>query len=170
MSFARRLCSLILLTSGLLGCQRVQSGTLQDDSNKRIAATPFNGAKAGDQREVARIKLCWCPSGRFTMGSPPTEPERRPGEDQVEVTLTQGFWIAKFEATQGQWKRVMGKLPANPANFQLIGNSASPPKRNGNTPAAPARRPPPHLATRSAANRPTSTATFPTMAQSRGRR
>ena len=39
------------------------------------------------------------------------EPERRPGEDQVEVTLTKGFWMAKYEATQGQWKRVVGKLP-----------------------------------------------------------
>jgi formylglycine-generating enzyme required for sulfatase activity len=45
------------------------------------------------------------------MGSPPGEPERRPGEDQVEVTLTRGFWMGKYEATQGQWKRVMGKLP-----------------------------------------------------------
>ncbi len=45
------------------------------------------------------------------MGSPPNEPERRPGEDQVEVTLTKGFWMAKFETTQGDWKRVVGKLP-----------------------------------------------------------
>ena len=45
------------------------------------------------------------------MGSPPTEPERRPGEDQVEVTLTRGFWMAKYEATQGQWKRAVGPLP-----------------------------------------------------------
>ena len=45
------------------------------------------------------------------MGSPPGEPERRPGEDQVEVTLTKGFWMGKYEATQGQWKRVIGKLP-----------------------------------------------------------
>jgi sulfatase modifying factor 1 len=45
------------------------------------------------------------------MGSPPHELERRPGEDQVEVRLTKGFWLAKFEATQGQWKRVMGTLP-----------------------------------------------------------
>jgi formylglycine-generating enzyme required for sulfatase activity len=45
------------------------------------------------------------------MGSPPGEPERRPGEDQVEVTLTKGFWMAKYEAMQGQWKRVIGKLP-----------------------------------------------------------
>ena len=45
------------------------------------------------------------------MGSPRGEPERRPGEDQVAVTLTKGFWMGKFEATQGEWKRAMGKLP-----------------------------------------------------------
>src|SRR6266849_10094523 len=71
----------------------------------------FLGLKAGDEREVAGIKLCWCPAGRFKMGSPPNEPKRRPGEDQVEVTLTKGFWTGKYEVTQGQWKRVVGKLP-----------------------------------------------------------
>src|SRR5262249_47680659 len=45
------------------------------------------------------------------MGSPPSEPERRPGEVQVEVTLTKDFWMAKFETTQGQWGRVIGQLP-----------------------------------------------------------
>jgi formylglycine-generating enzyme required for sulfatase activity len=45
------------------------------------------------------------------MGSPRSELERRPGEDQVQVTLTKGFWMSKYEVTQGQWKRVMGKLP-----------------------------------------------------------
>ena len=73
--------------------------------------TAFVGAHAGDEREVAGIKLCWCPPGVFTMGSPPDEPERRPGEDQVQVTLTKGFWAGKYEVTQGQWKRVMGALP-----------------------------------------------------------
>lgn len=52
------------------------------------------------------------------MGSPADELERRPGEDQVDVTLTRGFWMAKFETTQGQWKRVMGKLPG-PLTAQL---------------------------------------------------
>ena len=58
---------------------------------------PFHGAKAGDEREVAGVKLCWCPPGKFTMGSPPGEPQRRPGEDQVGVTLTRGFWAGKYE-------------------------------------------------------------------------
>ena len=45
------------------------------------------------------------------MGSPREEPERRPGERQVEVTLTRGFWISKYEVTQGDWKRIVGELP-----------------------------------------------------------
>ena len=81
------------------------------DSTQRNSPATFDGSKPGDEREVAGVKLCWCPPGRFLMGSPPDEPERRPGEDQVEVLLTRGFWMAKYEATQGQWKRVVGKLP-----------------------------------------------------------
>ena len=42
------------------------------------------------------------------MGSPLGEPERRPDEAQVEVTLSRGFWIGKYEVTQGQWKRISG--------------------------------------------------------------
>ncbi len=73
--------------------------------------SPFRGKNAGEERAVEVIRLCWCPAGRFVMGSPRSEPERRPGEDQVEVTLTKGFWMAKHETTQGQWKRVIGRLP-----------------------------------------------------------
>ena len=45
------------------------------------------------------------------MGSPPGEPERRLDEGQVEVTLTKGFWMAKYELTQGQWKQLVRQLP-----------------------------------------------------------
>jgi formylglycine-generating enzyme required for sulfatase activity len=81
------------------------------DPDGGLVADSFNGAKAGEKRVVGGVAFCWCPAGKFTMGSPATEPERRPGEDQVEVTLTRGFWMAKFEATQGDWKRTMGPLP-----------------------------------------------------------
>jgi formylglycine-generating enzyme required for sulfatase activity len=108
MSFERRQCLLVLLVAAVVGCHRSQTPV---EPGKSGDPTAFPGSKAGDEREVAGIKLCWCPPGRFTMGSPPTEPERRPGEDQVQVTLTRGFWMAKYETTQGQWKRVAGKLP-----------------------------------------------------------
>src|SRR6185369_4540336 len=77
----------------------------------RESTNSFIGATPGRETTVSGVKLCWCPPGKFIMGSPRNEPARRPGEDQVEVTLTRGFWMAKYETTQGQWKRVMGKLP-----------------------------------------------------------
>jgi formylglycine-generating enzyme required for sulfatase activity len=76
-----------------------------------LVADPIAGQKAGDERTVGGVRLCWCPAGKFKMGSPLTELERRPGEIQVDVTLTKGFWIGKYEVTQGEWKRVVGPFP-----------------------------------------------------------
>ena len=45
------------------------------------------------------------------MGSPSGESKRQADEAQVEVTLSKGFWMGKFEVTQGQWKRVVGEFP-----------------------------------------------------------
>jgi sulfatase modifying factor 1 len=74
----------------------------------------FAGTKAGDERQVDAIRLCWCPPGRFVMGSPSNETGHRADEAQVDVALTRGFWMARFEATQGQWRRVVGKFPDKP--------------------------------------------------------
>lgn len=71
----------------------------------------FGGEKAGAERMVQGVAFCWCPPGTFRMGSPPDEPERRADESPVEVILTRGFWMGKFEITQGQWARVMGGIP-----------------------------------------------------------
>lgn len=46
------------------------------------------------------------------MGSPAEETGRRFDEAQVPVTISRGFWTGKFEVTQGEWRRVMGDLPA----------------------------------------------------------
>jgi formylglycine-generating enzyme len=80
-------------------------GSLRDDAE---------GTMAGEERTIGGFRLCWCPPGTFTMGSPPDEPDRRPDEAQVEVTLTRGFWAGKYEVTQGDWRRVVGELPAPP--------------------------------------------------------
>lgn len=103
----------LLLVGSLLGCHRAASPNRPPVRGDPPAAEagPFSGSQAGDEREVVGVRLCWCPAGRFLMGSPPNEPERRPGEDQVEVTLTQGFWMGKYEVTQGQWRRALGELP-----------------------------------------------------------
>src|SRR4029453_8613876 len=71
----------------------------------------FRGRRAGEERDVDGIMMCWCPPGRFVMGSPPAERGHRSDEAQVEVALSKGFWTAKHEVTQGQWKTVAGKFP-----------------------------------------------------------
>jgi formylglycine-generating enzyme required for sulfatase activity len=112
MSCGKPVYALVLITS--LGCQRAAPVTPARLSAGAAALPAFSGSRAGDERAVAGVRLCWCPAGTFTMGSPPGEPERRPDEGQVEVTLTRGFWMAKYETTQGDWKRVLGTLPGPP--------------------------------------------------------
>jgi len=97
---------LALVVFGALGCEESPATTSRTET-----PSPFDGVQAGEEREVLGIKLAWCPPGTFVMGSPPSEPERRPGEDQTDVTLTKGFWMAKYETTQALWKSVFGALP-----------------------------------------------------------
>src|SRR5687767_9672831 len=75
-------------------------------------ADSFAGSRPGDERVIAGLRMCWCPAGKFRMGSPPTESQHRPDEAQVDVTLSRGFWAGKYEVTQGEWKRVIGHFPA----------------------------------------------------------
>ena len=103
---------LLLLAALATGCRQPEPAPPPSaPAIDAVDADPFAGTRAGEEREVLGIRLCWAPAGRFTMGSPPDEPERRPGEDQAEVTLTRGFWIGKHEVTQGDWKRLVGDLP-----------------------------------------------------------
>jgi formylglycine-generating enzyme required for sulfatase activity len=78
----------------------------------RSVAT-IEGTKAGEERDDngLKMKFVWCPPGQFTMGSPKSEEGRDSDEDQVQVRLTKGFWIGKYEVTQGEWERVMGTTP-----------------------------------------------------------
>ena len=73
----------------------------------------FGGGRAGEQKTISPLKLqvCWCPKGTFTMGSPKGEKGRYKDENQVEIKLQSGFWIGKYEVTQGLWKKVMNTSP-----------------------------------------------------------
>lgn len=68
------------------------------------------GKKAGATKTLklpggAKMEFVWCPPGTFTMGSRDEEVNANP---MHEVALTKGFWMAKTEVTQKQWKSVMG--------------------------------------------------------------
>jgi sulfatase modifying factor 1 len=64
----------------------------------------FAGTKPGQEwsDNGLKTKFCWCPAGKFTMGSP-----KGLYEDQAEVTLSRGFWLGKYELTQGEWRQIM---------------------------------------------------------------
>ena len=72
----------------------------------------FAGTTAGEVKVLpSGIKLRWCPPGEFTMGSPVGEKNRGDDENQVQVTLTSGFWLGETEVTQGQWESLMHSTP-----------------------------------------------------------
>ncbi|MCI0343680.1 MAG: formylglycine-generating enzyme family protein [Planctomycetales bacterium] len=108
-----RMGGLLLAVAALVGCRGDGAPVAPPASlpGPPEPPDPFGGSEAGEGRTVAGVELRWCPAGRFRMGSPPDEAERRPGEDPVEVALTRGFWTGRTEATQGQWRRVVGALP-----------------------------------------------------------
>ena len=77
---------------------------------------PLLGSKAGEERTFAlpsgqKMIFCYCPAGDFTMGSPSTERGREEDEKPVPVHLSQGFWLAKTECSQAQWKALAPLLP-----------------------------------------------------------
>ncbi len=76
----------------------------------RLAAQDsFAGTKAG-QELTQRPWLgtfCWCPPGEFKIGDEECR-DARP----VDVTISHGFWMGKYEVTQGQYEFVMGKRPS----------------------------------------------------------
>ncbi len=110
--FLTHACSLLALcVAAVVGCSHDNSGPSLNEATIVQSHSPFDGAKAGDEREIDGVKVCWCPAGRFIMGSPRSEPERRPGEYLVEVTLTRGFWFGKYEVTEKEWNRIVGEFP-----------------------------------------------------------
>jgi len=53
--------------------------------------------------------MAFIPANTFTMGSPTNETDRSPDEGpQTRVTISRGYWIGKYEVTQGEYLAVTG--------------------------------------------------------------
>jgi len=97
----------------LNGLSATKESTLADLSSlatpasKAVApAANFQpGSKAGDEWvSPLGMVFCWCPPGKFTMGSAATEAGRDEDEIPMEVAISHGFWMAKFEFTRSELK------------------------------------------------------------------
>ncbi len=98
-----------------------------DKAEQAVVKVPATDGKGVTDAAVAKTKtvtlpggvkmeFIWCEKGVFTMGQ--NDGEWNPSKEEEprrKITLTKGFWLAKYETTQGQWKSVMG---ANPSHFK----------------------------------------------------
>ena len=80
------------------------------------------GHKSGDtwRDPVTSMEFVWVPGGTFAMGCGPWAggcPNDFP--NPMHTVSLQGFWLGKYEVTQGQWQKVMGN---NPSHFKKGGN------------------------------------------------
>ena len=81
---------------------------------ERIVAT---GLPWRVQENASGIEMLLVPPGTFMMGCSPSNQYGCGGDENPvhEVTLTQAFYLGRYEVTQAQWTAVMG---SNPSNFQ----------------------------------------------------
>jgi formylglycine-generating enzyme required for sulfatase activity len=93
---------------GEMNALATQSDMIQGNATAR--STEFEGSSAGEERN----DYCWCPPGPFKMGF-----------EGTNVTLTQGFWMAKYEVTQELYGSVMDDNPSAFAGDLLPVDSVS---------------------------------------------
>lgn len=81
---------------------------------KRVAGLLAAGVRPVVAEVVNSIgmRLALVPPGRFRMGSPKEEKQRKEEETAHEVEITRAFYLGVFPVTQGQWRRVMGRNPS----------------------------------------------------------
>ncbi|MFN4866630.1 MAG: SUMF1/EgtB/PvdO family nonheme iron enzyme [Cyanobium sp.] len=69
----------------------------------------YREALAGQGSDAANapsLTMLWIPPGRFWMGSPAEEAERRDSEGPRHLVQLQGFFISQTPITQAQWRAV----------------------------------------------------------------
>ena len=103
-------------------CRSASRGSRSDDG--RYADYGFRIVLSLDEHKTMTLdlgkgvtmKLALIPAGKFLMGSPDNEKDRRGGEGpQREVTISRPFYMGVYEVTQEQYETVMG---SNPSDFK----------------------------------------------------
>ena len=86
---------------------------------RELEAASTTQREAGETWMISLgMEFVWIPAGDFLMGSPEDEEGRDGDEGQHEVRISEGYWMKKYEVTQGEWEAVMG---TNPSYFSACG-------------------------------------------------
>jgi len=98
----------LVIAAAIIGCQPSYQSN-NDDYDDPPEATAETIMLPGN----VPLEMVWIPAGTFLMGRYPGEQDSDPNEvPEHQVTLSQGFWMGKYEVTQAQWEAVMGSSPA----------------------------------------------------------
>ena len=71
--------------------EKISLSTLRDKLGKSFKTHVVPSA--------GNLEMIWVEPGKFIMGSPPNEKGRAEDEPQLQVTLTKGFYLGKYEVT-----------------------------------------------------------------------
>jgi formylglycine-generating enzyme required for sulfatase activity len=105
-------CALVLVGVNLLAVPVVADDKPDKEPPKTVTV---------DLGDDVTMEFVLIPKGKFMMGSPKEEKERRADEVQHEVEITKPFYLAKYPVTQEQYLALTGK---NPSWFCKDGKSA----------------------------------------------
>jgi formylglycine-generating enzyme required for sulfatase activity len=80
--------------------------------NKKKFATMASPCSCATFTEpVTGMQFIWVAGGCFQMGSNEGDDDEKP----IHKVVVDGFWMGKYEVTQGQWLKIMGN---NPSRFK----------------------------------------------------
>lgn len=83
-----------------------------------VVTVTIPGAEYG----IQAVKI---PAGTFMMGSPTNEPNRSLSEVQHSVTLTEDFWMSKYEITNAQYATFLNAIGVDSAGAAVVGEYGS---------------------------------------------
>ena len=92
---------------------KVAAEAAAEEARRRAEATAAAAEEARRKAEtvIAGIEFVWVSAGEFLMGS--TSKGAHNDEQPItRVRISQGFFLGKYEVTQGQWQAVMGSNPS----------------------------------------------------------
>ncbi|MCP3678176.1 MAG: formylglycine-generating enzyme family protein [Deltaproteobacteria bacterium] len=95
--------------------ESIRINTRQRDEKACVTGRDMYGLYEDIRIKGVAQRFRYVPPGRFLMGSPADEAERRDNETLHEVILTSGYWLADTACTQELWEAVMGE---NPSRFK----------------------------------------------------
>lgn len=94
-----------------------------DWSTNAITNVGFRVALAPLRAPASRTgpALVWINSGEFLMGSPHSELDRQEDESpRTQVSLSQGFFMGRYEITQAEYEAVMGSNPSRNLSYDNL--------------------------------------------------